>query len=63
MLDTLHFGPSNHSRLLQAADMVSFVWRRRCTVNEADPRAAAAMERIWQAFAPAVAVQWIWQPQ
>jgi hypothetical protein len=46
-LDTLHFVPSQHSRLIQAADLVTFLHRRRCTIKETDPRQAQALERIW----------------
>lgn len=47
LLDTVHFAPSHHSRMLQAVDVLAFVYRRRQTVTESDPRAAAAMERLW----------------
>jgi hypothetical protein len=47
LLDTVHFAPSHHSRMLQAADILAFVYRRVRTVSESDPRSAAAMERLW----------------
>ncbi|MFH7322617.1 DUF3800 domain-containing protein [Aeromicrobium sp. JJY06] len=47
LLDTVHFAPSHHSRMLQAVDVLAFVYRRRQTVTESDPRAAAAMDRLW----------------
>jgi hypothetical protein len=47
ILDTLYFGPSDHSRLLQAADLATFMYLRRKTVTETDPRATRANESIW----------------
>lgn len=45
-LDTIYFGPSHHSRLLQAADMATFFTNRIRHVIETDERARAAMRRI-----------------
>jgi len=50
ILDTLYFGPSQHSRLLQAADLLSFIYLRRLTVKEADPRAQTINDAIWAQF-------------
>jgi len=47
ILDTLYFGPSHHSRLLQAADLVSYMRLRRLTVTETDPRAQSVNDAIW----------------
>jgi hypothetical protein len=47
LLDTVHFAPSHHSRMLQAADILAFTFRRYRTVVESDPRAAAVMEGLW----------------
>jgi len=47
LLDTVHFAPSHQSRMLQAADMLAFTYRRRHTVQELDPRSAAAMDKLW----------------
>lgn len=38
LLDTVHFAPSHHSRMLQIADLVAFVWVRSLTVTERDLR-------------------------
>src|SRR3712207_7666934 len=35
------------SRMLQAADILAFTYRRSQTVVEKDPRAQAVMDRIW----------------
>ena len=45
LLDTVHFAPSHHSRMLQAADLVAFTHRRHSTVRESDPRAQAVMDQ------------------
>lgn len=62
ILDTIHFAPSQHSRLLQAADLVTFLHRRRRTHREPDARAQAANERIWSHVAGAVVHDLCWEP-
>ncbi|MCK0116283.1 DUF3800 domain-containing protein [Isoptericola sp. S6320L] len=62
VIDTIHFGPSAHSRLLQAIDLATFVYRRRCTVRETNPKARVALDRMWGHIEPAVRVQWVWRP-
>jgi hypothetical protein len=62
LLDTIHFAPSHHSRLLQAADLVTFLHRRRRTHPAGDERAAAANEAIWSEVADAVAHCHCWTP-
>lgn len=47
LLDTVHFAPSHHSRMLQAADMLAFTYRRYKTVTERDHRAQQVMDRLW----------------
>lgn len=47
LLDTVHFAPSHHSRMLQAADLIAFLFRRVSTVNETDPRAEKAVGGMW----------------
>lgn len=47
LLDTVHFAPSHQSRMLQAADMLAFTYRRQLTVTERDARAERAMREIW----------------
>lgn len=46
-VDALHFAPSRHSRLLQAADLVSFLHFRIRRTPEADPRSAKASANLW----------------
>ncbi|WP_171467693.1 DUF3800 domain-containing protein [Cellulosimicrobium sp. 72-3] len=49
ILDTLHFAPSHHSRMLQAADHFAYFYRRRLEVpSENDARAEAVAQRIAQ---------------
>ncbi len=62
LLDTIHFAPSNHSRLLQAADLVTFMHRRRCTHTEADARAQGANDAIWAHIAPSIIHELCWEP-
>jgi hypothetical protein len=47
VVDTMHFVPSHASRLVQAADLVAFMYRRRATVRESDERARRANEALW----------------
>lgn len=47
LLDTVHFAPSHQSRMLQAADMLAFIYRRKNTVIEPDARGAKAMKALW----------------
>jgi hypothetical protein len=62
LLDTIHFAPSHHSRLLQAADLVTFMHRRRCVHTEPDARARAANDRIWSKIEPALEHVMCWEP-
>jgi hypothetical protein len=54
VLDTIYFGPSSHSRLLQAADLLTYMYTRRKTVREADQRAQAVNDLIWERVQPMV---------
>jgi hypothetical protein len=46
LLDTVHFAPSHHSRMLQVADVLAFVWVRSQTVTERDERQARVMRSL-----------------
>lgn len=61
--DTIHFAPSWASRLLQAADLVVYLHRRRYCVTEKDPRAAKACEQIWARIMPSIQHEFCWHPQ
>jgi len=45
--DTVYFAPSRNSRLIQAADLVSYIHFRKRRNAGADPRAVAAATRLW----------------
>jgi len=62
LIDTIHFGPSHFSRCLQAADLVTFLHRRRQTRTETDDRARRANEQIWSRIARAIAHDGYWRP-
>jgi hypothetical protein len=51
--DTLHFAPSSASRLLQAADLVSYA-HTQTKRTHADPRSKAAWDRIWNTLRPVI---------
>lgn len=51
LLDTVHFAPSHRSRMLQAADILAFTYRRHETVTETDERAQRIMDRMWAKIA------------
>lgn len=46
LLDTVHFAPSHHSRMLQVADLIAFVWVRSRTVVETDLRQARTIAQL-----------------
>lgn len=60
--DTIHFAPSHASRLLQAADLVAFLYRRMDSDVERDDRAVRANAALWARVAPKVVHQWCWTP-
>jgi hypothetical protein len=62
IVDTIHFAPSHHSRLLQAADLVAFLHRRRQTHVETDPRAAKANAALWSRIESVIHHQHCWYP-
>ncbi|WP_369371084.1 DUF3800 domain-containing protein [Promicromonospora sp. Populi] len=62
LVDTIHFGPSKHSRLLQAADLVAFMHHRRSAIVESDARQARAIEQMWVHVEPCVKRRWTWEP-
>ncbi len=46
LLDTVYFAPSHPSRLLQAADMLAYTYRRWNAQTEPDPRSQLTMDRL-----------------
>ena len=63
IVDTIHFAPSHHSRLIQAADLVAFLHHRRQTnPREGDPRAARANAALWSRLVPQIEHEQTWHP-
>ncbi|WP_109508248.1 DUF3800 domain-containing protein [Nocardioides speluncae] len=62
IVDTIHFAPSHHSRLLQAADLVAFLHRRLETHTETDLRATRANAALWARIRARVEHQHCWRP-
>lgn len=62
VVDTMHFASSEASRLLQAVDLVAFLYHRIQVGADHDPRAKKANEELWQRVASKVAHQWTWVP-
>jgi hypothetical protein len=60
--DTIYFGPSHSSRLLQISDVATYFVNRHETVEEADPRATAAVETIFTNVMKASRFFYVWKP-
>ncbi len=59
LVDTLHFAPSHASRLLQAADLVSYVHTQTCRTHKR-PDTHAAWWRMWAKLSSAVRESSCW---
>lgn len=59
-VDALHFAPSKHSRLLQAADLVSYLHFRRRRSNVTDPRAVKVNDDLWDRIKGRLYAHHIW---
>jgi len=62
IVDTLHFAPSNASRLVQAADVIAFLYRRVFASRETDERSRKAKIAMWSRLAPRIDHQLCWFP-
>lgn len=63
IVDTLHFPPSSASRLVQAVDLIVFLYHRiKTTPETADARAVRANAALWQRIQPCVAHCYCWRP-
>lgn len=60
--DTIYFGPSHQSRLLQAVDMATYFYQRKVFHRETDPRAQLAMEKIATKLNSITLRNYIWSP-
>jgi len=63
IVDTLHFAPSDASRLVQAVDLVAFLHCRISSGADTDTRALAANRRLWKHLEPVVAHCHMWLPK
>jgi len=61
--DTLYFGPSHESRMLQAADVATYFLNRSRTVRERDPRSAEAIARIVALLDRIKVADYVWSPE
>jgi len=62
IVDTLHFAPSHASRLVQAADVIAFLYRRAFTHQETDERSRKAKIAMWNRLQPRVHHELCWFP-
>lgn len=62
IVDTIHFVPSHASRLLQAADLVAYMHRRRQAHADTDPRALETKERLWKPIEDRIRFERLWVP-
>ncbi|MGW6698841.1 DUF3800 domain-containing protein [Nocardia sp. NPDC055049] len=60
--DTIHFAPSCDSRLVQAADLVSYLHYRMNRVPITDERAKKANEMLWDTVQPLTYSRYLWRP-
>jgi hypothetical protein len=62
IVDTLHFAPSHASRLVQAADVITFLYRRVFTHQESDERSRKAKVAMWKRLEPRLDHELCWFP-
>jgi hypothetical protein len=62
IVDAIHFAPSSASRLLQAADLVAFFYRRLKENPETDERAKRANAALWERLRHRVVKAHCWYP-
>jgi hypothetical protein len=62
IVDTMHFAPSSASRLVQAIDLVVFLYRRIQTHTETDARATRANTALWARIEHRISHQHCWCP-
>ncbi|WP_434315685.1 DUF3800 domain-containing protein [Leifsonia sp. P73] len=60
--DTIYFGPSHESRLLQAADVATFFVNRARTIEERDPRSRRAVAKIVANVRSITLTEYVWCP-
>jgi hypothetical protein len=62
VVDTMHYSPSSSSRLLQAADLVSFLHKRIKSGADTDQRAIRANASLWGRIQPQIHHCFCWHP-
>lgn len=62
IVDTIYFGPSLESRLLQAADLATFFMNRFHTITETDPRSEKAVRKIVERIRSITVDEYVWHP-
>lgn len=62
IVDTLHFAPSYASRMIQAIDLITFLYRRIEQHKESDPRAERANGKLWAEIDRLVTHRHCWHP-
>lgn len=60
--DTIYFGPSHASRLLQAADVATFFFNRSRTIQENDARSAREIAKIMANLRSITIHEYVWTP-
>jgi hypothetical protein len=60
--DTIYFGPSHESRLLQAADVATYFLNRTKTVIERDVRSERAVQKIVANIRRITVSEYVWYP-
>jgi hypothetical protein len=60
--DTIYFGPSDESRLLQAADVATYFMNRHYTVVERDDRARRSVAKIIANIRSVTVDEYVWHP-
>ena len=60
--DTIYFGPSHESRLLQAADIATYFVNRSRTIEERDPRARRSVAKIVANVRSITTSEYVWRP-
>ena len=63
VVDTLHFAPSSESRLLQAVDLIAFLYHRIATTKSGtDMRQVRANRTLWARIDQKVWHRYLWRP-
>lgn len=62
MADTIYFGPSHESRLLQAADLATYFINRDRTIPERDHRSYVAVQKIVKRIRHITIDEYVWCP-